>query len=155
MMNQSTRKLPFEITYGRSPRQVVDLVALSKLPGANVAMEHLAERVKTIQEEVCQHLKESYAKYKASADKGRRSKIFQGGDLVMVYLSMGRLPTSTSGKLRNKKYGPYKVLQKINDNAYIVDLPKDLAISWTFNVPDIFEYYPLEDSELNSMTTSF
>jgi hypothetical protein len=73
----------------------------------------------------------------------------------MVYLRKGRLPTGVSGKLRNKKYGPCKILKKINNNAYIVDLPEDLAISSTFNVADIFEYFPPEDSELNSRTSSF
>ena len=73
----------------------------------------------------------------------------------MVYLRKGRLPIGTSGKLRNKKYDPCKILQKINNNAYIVDLPEDLAISSTFNVADIFEYFPPKNSELNSRTSSF
>jgi DNA-binding transcriptional ArsR family regulator len=120
-----------------------------------VAAEHLAERVKATQEGVRQHLEKSYDKYKTAADKDRRSKIFREGDLVMVYLHKGRLPTGVSGKLRNKKYGPCKILKKINDNAYVVDLPEDLVISSTFNVIDIFEYFPLENSEFNSRTSSF
>ena len=96
----STGKAPFEVIYGRTPRFAVDLAALPKLPGASVATEHLAEQVKATQEGVCQHLEESYAKYKTATDKGRRSKIFQEGDLVMVYLRKGRLPTVASRKLR-------------------------------------------------------
>jgi hypothetical protein len=76
MVNRSTGKAPFEVIYGRSPRLVVDLVALPKLPGASAAVKHLAERVKAIQEGVRQHLEKSYAKYKTAADKGRRLKIF-------------------------------------------------------------------------------
>jgi hypothetical protein len=72
----------------------------------------------------------------------------------MVYLRNGRLSTGVSGKLRNK-YGPCKILKKINDNANVVDLPEDLAVSSTFNVADIFEYFPLENLKLNSMTSSF
>jgi hypothetical protein len=155
MVNRSTGKAPFEVVYGRTPRLAVDLVALPKLPGASVAAEHLAERVKATQEGVRQHLEKSYAKYKAAADKGRRSKIFQEGDLVMVYLRKGRLPVGVSGKLRNKKYGPCKILKNINDNAYVVDLPEDLAISSTFNVADIFEYFPQAKSELNSRMSFF
>jgi hypothetical protein len=155
MVNRSTGKAPFEVVYGRTPRLAVDLAALPKLPGASVVAEHLAERVKATQEEVHQHLEKSYAKYKAAADKGRRSKIFQEGDLVMVYLRKGRLPTGVSGKLRNKKYGPCKILKKINDNAYVVDLLEDLAISSTFNVADIFEYFPQTESEFNSRMSSF
>jgi hypothetical protein len=77
MMNRSTGKAPFEVVYGRTPRLAVDLTALPKLPGASVATQHLAERVKATQEGVRQHLEKSYAKYKAAIDKGRQSKIFQ------------------------------------------------------------------------------
>jgi len=155
MVNWSTGKALFEVIYGRTARLAVNLAALPKLLGASVAAEYLAKRVKAIQEGVRQHLEKSYDKYKTVADKGRRSKIFQEGDLVMVYLRKGRLLTGVSGKLRNKKYGPCKILKKINDNAYVVDLSKDLAISPTFNVADIFEYFPQEESESNSRASSF
>jgi hypothetical protein len=111
--------------------------------------------VKATQAGVRQHLEESYAKYKTATDKGQRSKIFQEGDLVMVYLRKGRLPTGAFGKLRNKKHSPCKILKKINDNTYVIDLPEDLAISSTFNMSDIFEYFQPEDSELNLKTSSF
>jgi hypothetical protein len=38
---------------------------------------------------------------------------------------------------------------------HVIDLPEDLAISSTFNVTDIFEYFQLEGTEPNSMTSSF
>lgn len=56
MVNRTTGKAPFEVVYGRTSRLAVDLVALPKLPEASVAAEHLAERVKTTQEGVRQHL---------------------------------------------------------------------------------------------------
>ena len=74
----------------------------------------------------------------------------------MIYLRKGWLPTRSHGKLTPKKIGPYKVLQKINDNAYIIDIPNSMGISKTFNVADIYTFYPEESKEqFNSGTSSF
>jgi len=67
----------------------LDLAPLPKLPGMSIAAEHMADKIKAIQEKVRTNLEESNAKYKAAADRKRRAKIFQIGDLVMVYLRKG------------------------------------------------------------------
>ena len=38
--------------------------------------------------------------------------------------------------------GPFEVLEKINDNAYKIDLPGDFEVSATFNVADLSPFYP-------------
>ena len=38
--------------------------------------------------------------------------------------------------------GPFEVLERINDNAYKVDLPGEYEVSATFNVADLSPFYP-------------
>jgi hypothetical protein len=49
--------------------------------------------------------------------------------------------------------GPFKILTKINDNAYKYDLPPKFGVSPTFNILDLWSYLREED-EILSRTTS-
>ena len=40
-------------------------------------------------------------------------------------------------KLQQRKYGSYRIVNKINNNAYVVDLPSWTWISMIFNVADL------------------
>jgi len=74
----------------------------------------------------------------------------------MVFMQKERFLVGTCSKLQPRKYDPFKVTRKINDNAYVVALPDAMNISNTFNVADIHEchadevHYQDENSGLSS-----
>jgi len=68
--------------------------------------------------------------------------LFKPGDMVWVHLRKDRFPDLRRSKLGPRGAGPYKVLAKINDNAYSIDIPNDElgAVSNSFNVADLTPY---------------
>jgi hypothetical protein len=51
-----------------------------------------------------------------------------------------------------RAYGPFKIIEKINDNAYKLELPPEFGVSPTFNISDLKPYLGEED-ELESRMT--
>ena len=154
MVNRSTGRVPFVVVYSKPPNFTVDLIHLPHFKSKTAA--EIADQVVRTHCDVTQQLEQSNARYKLNADKHHRSKVFSEGDMVMVHLSKNHLPVGVHPKLGARKFGPFRVAAKINDNAYKLDLPPDLSISSTFNIRDLFEYHPpdaspsiIEDSGTN------
>ena len=64
--------------------------------------------------------------------------VFEPGDWVWVHMRKERFPTQRKSKLQPRGDGPFQVLEKINDNAYKLDLPNNYGnVSATFNVADL------------------
>ncbi|GAV56785.1 hypothetical protein CFOL_v3_00327, partial [Cephalotus follicularis] len=88
--------------------------------------------------------------YKRRVDKHRKRVVFKEGDLIWIHLQMERFPAGRFGKLKPRADSPFKVLQRINDNAYKIELPGEYNVYGTFNVADLFPYYDDEaDSRAN------
>jgi hypothetical protein len=56
-------------------------------------------------------------------------------------------------KLMSRAAGPFKILAKINDNAYKLKLPLEYGVSPSFNISDLRPYLGEED-EMPLRTTS-
>jgi hypothetical protein len=71
---------------------------------------------------------------------------------VWLHLRKERFPDLRKSKLMPRADGPFKILEKINDNAYKLELPAEFGVSTTFNISDLKPYLGEED-ELESRTT--
>lgn len=58
----------------------------------------------------------------------------------MIVVLLRKEGGGSQKKMDWKKYWSFKILQKIDDIAYVLDLPDDLKTPKTFNVADFYEY---------------
>ena len=86
-------------------------------------------------------------------DKGRKNVVFDVGDLVWLHLHKDRFPDLRKSKLMPRAAGSFKVLEKINDNAYKLQLPTDYGVSSVFNIVDLKPYFGEEDEIVSRMTS--
>ena len=104
-----------------------------------------AEFVKNIHNRDRVNIEKMTKLYEKNANKGRKKMLFEPGDLVWVHLRKDRFPEQCKCKLQPRANGPFKVLLKINDNAYEIDLPNTYSVSTSFNVSDLSALYGSEE----------
>ena len=64
----------------------------------------------------------------------------------MDYLRKEIFQRGTYNKFKYKKIGPCKILRKISNNAYKLELPKKIVISLVFNFVDLYELHEGEET---------
>ena len=74
------------------------------------------QRIQQINEAVWDYLEKSQAKYKLRHDKHRVDHHFHVGDQVWLYINKDRLK-GEGKKLKSIRYGPFKIIEKIGNNA--------------------------------------
>nr|GEY87320.1 putative reverse transcriptase domain, ribonuclease H-like domain protein [Tanacetum cinerariifolium] len=128
---------PFEALYGRKCRSPVcwTEVGEAQILGPELIQE-TTEKIVQIKE----RMQAARDRQKSYADLKHKLMKFQVGDKVMLKVSpwKGVVRFGKRGKLNPRYVGPFKVLERIGDVAYKLDLPEELSrVHNTFHVSNL------------------
>src|SRR5260370_14342105 len=79
------------------------------------------------------------------ANKHRRDIKYNVGDLVFISTEHMNPKGSTSNKLMYKYIGPYRIIRRISDVTYEIQLPKSSKLHPVFYVNRLRKFYPRLD----------
>jgi hypothetical protein len=118
----------------------------------NMDITKRADIMKNLHDDTWKTIEEHVIRHAAMINKSKTPRIFEEGDLVWIHLSKDRFPHERNSKLKPRSDGPYKVLKRINDNAYIIDIPTSkYLMSNTFNIKDLSPFHgEMVNEELRS-----
>jgi len=127
----------------------MDLIPLLVDERVSLDGNRKAQVVKTLHESVQQQIEKRNLVYATKANKGRKHVVFQLNNWVWVHMRKERFLAHRKSKLQPRGDGPFQILERINNNAYKVDLPGEYGVSATFNVSDLTLFDVGDDSRLN------
>ena len=136
------------VIYGFEPLTALDLLPLPLHERVNMDVERRADTMKKVHEDTRATIEAQVQRQAERLNKNTKPMIFKEGDLVRIHLCKERFPEERNFKLKPRGDGPYKVLKRINDNAYVIDIPQSkYLVRNSFNVSDLAPYYGDDDDD--------
>jgi hypothetical protein len=125
---------PFRALYGYDAPTLVDLVFReSRAPKPKDWITKSQKILKLLKE----NLQTAHNRQKMSADRHRIEHSFEVGDLVFLRFQpykQSSLKKSGAKKLKPRFYGPYRIMRRVGEVAYEVELPKGRKIHNVFHI---------------------
>ncbi|GJR09140.1 putative reverse transcriptase domain-containing protein [Tanacetum coccineum] len=137
----SIKAAPFEALYGRKCRSPV---CWTKVGEAQILGPELIQETTEKIIQIKQRMQAARDRQKSYADLKRKPMEFQVGDKVMLKVSpwKGVVRFGKRGKLNPRYVGPFKVLEKVGEVAYKLELPEELSrVHNTFHVSNLKKCY--------------
>ena len=140
-MHASTRFSPFYANYGYNPKLQFKQPAKSITTRTEIRAEQQAnafvDRLHSVHEQLREHILEAQ-RWQTKYAKGKAIE-FKIGE--KVWLSTRHIKTQReSKKLDYKRIGPFPVVERINANAYRLQLPPEMPIHDAFHVSLLDRY---------------
>nr|GEY15702.1 reverse transcriptase domain-containing protein [Tanacetum cinerariifolium] len=127
---QMDKPSPFFIVYGRNPFTPLNLDPMVGDGSVSVEGDERARQIKELHAQVREQIIKHNLQYQTRANKHRK-------------------------QLHPLVDGPFRILKKINDNAYKVELPGHYGVSGTFKVAELSPYTPNADFDDDSGSSRF
>ncbi|GJZ34564.1 putative reverse transcriptase domain-containing protein [Tanacetum coccineum] len=140
----SIKAAPFEAVYGRKCRSPV---CWTKVGEAQILGPELIQETTERIIQIKQRMQAVQDRQKSYADLKHKPMEFQVGDKVMLKVLpwKGVVRFGKRGKLNPRYVGPFKVLEKVGEVAYKLELPEELSrVHNTFHVSNLKKCYANE-----------
>ncbi|PHJ26048.1 retrotransposon ty3-gypsy subclass [Cystoisospora suis] len=128
-VHESTQASPFSLVYVEPPEDFPELPQSTER-SRNVALQEAAARLEAAR----RNLIKAQEAQKRNYDRVHRHEVLQAGDLVMVSSRLLRGHGIREKKLSPRWEGPFTVLKRVNDLAYVVDFPPWMRLHRTVNI---------------------
>ncbi|KAK1648750.1 hypothetical protein QYE76_066555 [Lolium multiflorum] len=153
--HSTTSRSPFMIVYGFEPPTALDILPLPLHERTNMDFDKRTTAMKKLHEETRATIQEHVLRQANRLNAKKKERVFEEGDLVWIHLRKERFPQERNSKLKPRGDGPFKVLKRINNNAYVIDIPTSkYLVSNTFNVSDLSPYHGDEEEQESRTTLS-
>jgi hypothetical protein len=123
--HSTTKVSPFQVVYGFNPHAPIDLLPLPTTEQVHSDVKERADFILKLHASTKANIEKMTEKCRIAGSQRRKLVKLEVGHLVWLHLRKDRFPELRKSKLMPRAAGPYKILEKINDNAYKHELPPE------------------------------
>lgn len=127
--SEAVRNTPFRLNYGHDPLTPLSIAAETHVPCAQDFAEHMRKCLSDAKTALIV----AQDRQKQAYDAGRRPQTFQVGQDVLLRTINLNWKTAVAQKLMPKYVGPFRVVERVGELAYKLQLPPSMRVHPVFH----------------------